>query len=220
MTLMTEPKQRIGISLRIVEAPNYEEERDALSHDWTSLLEELGFVSVHIPNTLKNLGDFLDEMSLDGIVLSGGDNIGENKNRDETEKKLLVYALEKKIPVIGVCRGMQLINNYFGGKISTDGSTIHLAKKHDIQITNENFSYLFKSSSFHVNTYHKNLIQTEGMGSGLKPFAVFSKDGSIEGFFHEKLPIIGVMWHPERDPDLNSKVIISTIFKNKKFWEN
>ena len=220
MTLMTKPKQRIGISLRIVEAPNYEEERDALSHDWTSLLEELGFVSVHIPNTLKNLGDFLDEMSLDGIVLSGGDNIGENKNRDETEKKLLVYALEKKIPVIGVCRGMQLINNYFGGKISTDGSTIHLAKKHDIEITDENFPYVFKSSSLNVNSYHKNLIQTEGMGNGLKSFAIFNKDGSVEGFFHEKLPIIGVMWHPERDPDINSKAIISTIFKNKKFLGN
>ncbi len=142
------------------------------------------------------------------------------KNRDETEKKLLVYALEKKIPVIGVCRGMQLINNYFGGKISTDGSTIHLAKKHDIEITDENFSSLFKSSSFHVNTYHKNLIQTEGMGNGLKSFAIFNKDGSVEGFFHEKLSIIGVMWHPERDPDINSKAIISTIFKNKKFLGN
>ena len=84
MTLMTERKQKIGISLRIVEALNYEEERDALSHDWTSLLEELGFVSVHIPNTLKNLEDFLEEMNLDGVVLSGGDNIGENKNRDKT----------------------------------------------------------------------------------------------------------------------------------------
>jgi len=115
---------------------------------------------------------------------------------------------------------MQLINNYFGGKISIDNSTIHLAQKHDIEITNENFSSLFKSSSFDVNTYHKNLIQTDGIGDGLKPFAIFSKDGSIEGFFHEKLPIIGVMWHPERDPDLNSKVIISTIFKNKKFLGN
>ena len=104
--------------------------------------------------------------------------------------------------------------------VSLDNSTIHLAKKHDIEITDENFSSLFKSSSFHVNTYHKNLIQTEGMGNGLKSFAIFNKDGSVEGFFHEKLPIIGVMWHPERDPDINSKAIISTIFKNKKFLGN
>ncbi len=220
MTIMVDRKQKIGISLRIVKASNYDEKRDALSHDWISFLEELGFIPVHIPNTLKNLGDFLQEMNLDGIILSGGDNIGENKDRDETEQKLLDYALEEKIPVIGICRGMQLINNYFGGNLSLDNSTIHLAKKHDIQITDKKFLPLFGSPTFHVNTYHRNIIQTKGIGNGLKPFAVFNEDGSVEGFFHDKLPIIGVMWHPERDPDLNSKVILSTIFKNQNFLEN
>ena len=219
MTVMTNRKQKIGVSLRIVNAQNYEEERDALSHDWTSLLEDLGFISVHIPNTLKNLDSFLDEMNLDGIVLSGGDNIGENKKRDETENKILNYALEKKIPIIGVCRGMQLINKYFGGKLSIDNSTIHLAEKHNVDITHENFRTLFSSESFPVNTYHQNMIQVEGMGNGLKPFAIFCKDGSIEGFFHEEFYIIGVMWHPEREPDSNSKIILSTIFKNKNFLE-
>ena len=219
MTVMTNRKQKIGVSLRIVNAQNYEEERDALSHDWTSLLEDLGFISVHIPNTLKNLDSFLDEMDLDGIVLSGGDNIGENKKRDETENKILNYALEKKIPIIGVCRGMQLINKYFGGNLSIDNSTIHLAEKHNVDITHENFRTLFSSESFPVNTYHQNMIQAEGMGNGLKPFAIFGKDGSIEGFFHEEFYIIGVMWHPERDPDSNSKIILSTILKNKNFLE-
>ena len=219
MTVMTNRKQKIGVSLRIVNAQNYEEERDALSHDWTSLLEDLGFISVHIPNTLKNLDSFLDEMNLDGIVLSGGDNIGDNKKRDETENKILNYALERKIPIIGICRGMQLINKYFGGKLSIDNSTIHLAEKHNVDITHENFRALFSSESFPVNTYHQNMIQVEGMGNGLKPFAIFGKDGSIEGFFHEEFYIIGVMWHPERDPDSNSKIILSTIFKNKNFLE-
>ena len=213
-------KPKIGISLRVVQAPNYDETRDALSQDWPSLLEELGFIPVFIPNTLGNLESFLKEVSLDGLVLSGGDNIGENQDRDETENKLLMYAIDKKIPVVGVCRGMQLINAYFGGKLSIDTSTIHLTKKHSIKITDENFSSLFKSSSFHVNTYHKNMILTDKLGEGLKPFAIFSKDNSIEGLFHEKLPIIGVMWHPERDPDFNNKLILSTILKNKNFWEN
>ncbi len=213
-------KPKIGISLRVVQAPNYDETRDALSQDWPSLLEELGFIPVFIPNTLGNLESFLKEVSLDGLVLSGGDNIGENQDRDETENKLLMYAIDKKIPVVGVCRGMQLINAYFGGKLSIDTSTIHLTKKHSIKITDENFSSLFKSSSFHVNTYHKNMILTDELGEGLKPFAIFSKDNSIEGLFHEKLPIIGVMWHPERDPDFNNKLILSTILKNKNFWEN
>ena len=219
MTVMTNRKQKIGVSLRIVNAQNYEEERDALSHDWTSLLEDLGFISVHIPNTLKNLDSFLDVMNLDGIVLSGGDNIGDNKKRDETENKILNYALERKIPIIGICRGMQLINKNYGGKLSIDNSTIHLAEKHNVDITHENFRALFSSESFLVNTYHQNMIQVEGMGNGLKPFAIFSKDGSIEGFFHEELHIIGVMWHPEREPDSNSKIILSTIFKNKNFLE-
>ena len=212
-------KQKIGISLRIVNASNYVEQRDALSHDWTSVLEELGFIPVYIPNTLKNLDSFLEEMKLDGIILSGGDNIGENQDRDETENKLLMYAIDKKIPVVGVCRGMQLINAYFGGKLVIDNSTTHLAKKHIIEIIHRNFSSLFASSSFTVNTYHRNMIQTQGMGDGLTPFAIFEKDDSVEGFFHEKFPIIGVMWHPEREPDLNSKTILSTIFKNQNFLE-
>ena len=220
MISMTSNKPKIGVSLRIVKAPNYEEERDALSHDWTSILEELGFISVHIPNTLKNLDNFLEEIHLDGIVLSGGDNIGDNKNRDETEKKLLTYALEKKLPVIGVCRGMQLINNYFGGNLSVDDSTVHLARKHEIEITDEKFSSLFLSSSFDVNSYHKNLIPADNIGSTLKPFAMHNKDNSVEGFFHEKFPIIGVMWHPEREPDINNKLMLSTFFKNKKFLES
>ena len=213
-------KPKIGISLRVVQASNYDETRDALSQDWPSLLEELGFIPVFIPNTLGNLESFLKEVSLDGLVLSGGDNIGENQDRDETENKLLMHAIDKKIPVVGVCRGMQLINTYFGGKLSIDDSTIHLTKKHSIEIINGNFSSLFESSSFHVNTYHKNMILTDGLGEGLKPFAIFSEDNSIEGLFHEKLPIIGVMWHPERDPDFNNKVILSTILKNKNFREN
>ena len=217
--MMTD-KPKIGISLRVVQAPNYDETRDALSQDWPSLLEELGFIPVFIPNTLGNLESFLKEVSLDGLVLSGGDNIGENQDRDETENKLLMHAIDKKIPVVGVCRGMQLINTYFGGKLSIDDSTIHLTKKHSIEIINGNFSSLFESSSFHVNTYHKNMILTDGLGEGLKPFAIFSEDNSIEGLFHEKLPIIGVMWHPERDPDFNNKVILSTILKNKNFREN
>ena len=115
-------KPKIGISLRVVEAPNYDEKRDALSHDWPPLLEKLGFNPIYIPNTLKHVDEFFSDMSLDGLILSGGDNIGQNKNRDETENLLLKLAIEKQIPTFGVCRGMQLINNYFGGDISLNNS--------------------------------------------------------------------------------------------------
>ena len=115
-------KEKIGISLRVVDALNYVEKRDALSHDWPKLFDELELIPIFIPNILKNIQSFLDELSLNGIVLSGGDDIGENDDRDKTENFLLKYAIDKKIPVIGICRGMQLINNYFGGKQIIDNS--------------------------------------------------------------------------------------------------
>lgn len=71
MKYMQKPK--IGISLRIVDAPNYDEKRDALSHDWPTLLEKLGFHPIYIPNKLKHVDEFFSDMSLDGLILSGGD---------------------------------------------------------------------------------------------------------------------------------------------------
>ena len=80
-------KSKIGISLRITNAENYDEKRDSLSHDWIILLEKLDIIPVMIPNTISNIDSFLDEMKISGIILSGGDNIGDDAIRDETEKK-------------------------------------------------------------------------------------------------------------------------------------
>ena len=210
----TENKQKIGISLRIVEADNYDETRDALSHDWTSLLEELNLIPVHIPNTLKNLDNFLEEMNLSGIILSGGDNIGENKARDSTETRLLTYSMKNKIPLIGICRGMQLINDYFGGTITVDSSENHTNQNHDLDITDKNFSSMFSSERINVNSYHRNLILYDNLGEKLIPFAINKIDNTIEGFYHNTLSIFGVMWHPERRPNVYSKFIISNFFKD------
>tara|TARA_B110000014_G_C20111886_1_gene585976 strand:- start:1083 stop:1745 length:663 start_codon:yes stop_codon:yes gene_type:complete len=212
-------KPKIGISLRIVDAPNYDEKRDALSHDWPTLLEKLGFHPIYIPNTLKHVDEFFSDMSLDGLILSGGDNVGENKNRDETENLLLKLSIDKKIPVFGVCRGMQLINNYFGGDVSINNTTEHISKNHDVEITDKNFSSLFESNKITVNSYHKNTIQIDQVGQNLNPFAISNNDKTVEGFFHNTFPIIGVMWHPERTKVSNDDVILTKIFTNKVFWK-
>ncbi len=212
-------RKKIGISLRVVEAQNYAEKRDALSHDWSKLFENLDLLPILIPNNLENIEFFLNDLSLDGIVLSGGDNMGDNIDRDKTEHFLLEYAIKKKIPTIGVCRGMQLINNHFGGKLMTDSNEQHVAKDHEIQIIDTQFSTLFESNKVSVNSYHKNIIFQECLGNNLKPFAIDNDDKSIEGFSHTSLPIIGVMWHPERTQNKNNKTIISTIFKEKSFWK-
>lgn len=216
---MVNTKPKIGISLRIVSAPNYPEKRDAISHDWIYILENLGFTPIFIPNTLKNLDSFLKEFSFDGIILSGGENLGNDKSRDDTEKKLLSYAIDKKIPVLGVCRGMQLINDYFGGTLSVDNSNIHTKQNHLLKIINKKFS-MFSSSNIDVNSYHKNLILKNTIGNELKPFAICNEDDTIEGFFHENYPIIGVMWHPERNPDEKNKQLLSNFLMKKNFLDD
>ena len=75
---MSHSKIRIGISLRIVESTNYIEKRDALSHDWPPLIEKLNALPIFIPNALTKLDEFLEDIQMDGLVLSGGDDIGKN----------------------------------------------------------------------------------------------------------------------------------------------
>ena len=215
---MNNSKIRLGISLRIVEETNYDEKRDALSHDWLTLIENLNAFPILIPNNLKNLNEFLFTSNLDGIILSGGDNIGKNPERDRSKNTIIEFSLKQKIPIFGVCRGMQIINNYFGGSINVNSTTNHVKNSHDVQIINSKFSGIIGKSSLNVNSYHNNTITTEILGENLEPFAISDNDNTVEGFFHTKLPIVGVMWHPERAYAENSELILTNIYDNN-FWK-
>ena len=204
--------------MRIVKDNDYHEERDALSHDWLTLIENLNAFPILIPNNLKNLNEFLFTSNLDGIILSGGDNIGKNPERDRSENTIIEFSLKQKIPIFGVCRGMQIINNYFGGSINVNSTTNHVKNSHDVQIINSKFSGIIGKSSLNVNSYHNNTITTEILGENLEPFAISDNDNTVEGFFHTKLPIVGVMWHPERAYAENSELILTNIYDNN-FWK-
>ena len=205
-------KPKIGISLRVVEAPSYDEKRDALSHDWPKLLEKLGFNPIYIPNTLSHVDEFFSDMSLDGLILSGGDNIGDDNVRDKTENMILDYAVSHNVPLIGICRGMQVINTFFGGKIQSTNNSEHVKNDHFVNITNHS---LFKNEQIQVNSFHHNIITLSNLGKNLSTFAISKNDNTIEGLFHNELPIFGVMWHPERNPNDNSNILLKKIFSNK-----
>jgi len=215
---MTEQEIKIGISLRIMDAVNYEEKRDALSHDWPPFFEKLGFIPIFIPNSLNNPEAFLDSVEIRGIILSGGDNIGEYPDRDKTEIKLLDYGINHGIPVFGVCRGMQIINQFFGGTMSKNPESSHVGKHHEINITNSIISEKLGSKLIEVNSYHNNIIKESNLGKDLNTFAKSVTDDTVEGFFHIQHKILGVMWHPERDPNQNNELILKQTFHNKDFW--
>ena len=210
--------KKIGISLRVEKIEKFNEKRDTISHDWINFLQKLDYFPVLIPNNLTDVEDYISELKLNGIILSGGDNIGEFPERDQTENKILEYAIKNSIPVLGVCRGMQLINTFFNGTISENSNSGHVGKPHNIDIMNPSLVNLFGHDKLEVNSFHNNLIKKDDIGDELDVYALSEKDFTIEGCFHKKYPIIGVMWHPERDQQKKHQSQIIDIFCNKKIW--
>ena len=205
-------KPIIGISLRITTAEKYVEKRDSLSHDWPIMLEQLGFSPLLIPNTISDISTFLDAMMVSGLILSGGDNIGDDPLRDQTEKTIIDYAMSHNVPLIGICRGMQIINSFFGGKIRCLDNSSHVNKSHMVNFNNH---FSLKNNSIQVNSFHHNVIDPTNLGRNLLPFAISELDNTVEGFFHNEFQIFGVMWHPERQPDTNSIELFKKIFSKK-----
>lgn len=210
-------KSKIGISLRIVNAKDYAEKRDAISHDWIKFLESLNMIPILIPNNIHDLSPYVTD--LDCVILSGGDDLGITPERDLTERKLIEICTQKKIPIFGVCRGMQLINDYFGGNLTTDSKSKHIGNFHPLTITNSEFSSILGSSTLSVNSYHKNLLNISNLGNDLLPFAKVDADDTIEGFFHKQYPIVGVMWHPERENKSHDKTLLQNLVIKGKFWD-
>ena len=73
---------------------------------------------------------------------------------------------------------------------------------------------IIQTENLQVNSFHNNIIKLENLGKNLKPFAV-ANDYTIEGFYHTKLPMFGVMWHPERNLNDKNELIIRKIFYEK-----
>lgn len=202
---------KIGISTRITKNEKFNEKRDVISHDWINLFNEINFTPILIPNSLNDITIFLEESKLDGIILSGGDNIGDFPERDITENKIIEFSIQNNLPLFGVCRGMQVINNFFNGTIQKNATSKHVGKNHYVSFLKNNFCNL-NTDNIEVNSFHNNLINEYDLGDDLDSLAIASLDDSIESFCHKKYPIFAVMWHPERTPDKNNKNILKYFF--------
>lgn len=208
---MTDKKIKIAISLRLTQAQNYSEKRDALSRDWPIFIEKIGAIPLLIPNSIKNIDDFLTEIKPDAIILSGGENIGKNPERDMTETNLIKYGIKNELPIFGICRGMQIINHYFGGSITTTNDKKHVATNHQIQF---NDSRLNLPNEVNVNSYHDNVISDNDLSQEFEILAKSQSDNTIEAFIHKTFQIVGVMWHPERDQNEFNLKLAKSVLKN------
>lgn len=115
---------------------------------------------------------------------------------DLRDFRILQAFVEKRKPILGICRGIQLINVFFDGTLNQH---INLEKHekehtHTIQLTPDSFITRCMKNDDIVNSYHHQAI--DKLGKQLHVCAK-SQDGCIEAIEHASLPIIAVQWHPE-----------------------
>ena len=105
----------IAISQRVDRVPARAESRDALDQRLTGWVRALGALSLPVPNALgDDLAGWLAALAPTAVLLSGGNDIGDSPERDRTETALLRHAEETGLPVLGLCRGMQMMAHYAG----------------------------------------------------------------------------------------------------------
>lgn len=175
----------IAVSQRVDVLPERGESRDALDQRLIDFLRAAGYLPLPVPNGLEgDLEGWLSAVSPQAIVLSGGNDIGQCTARDRTESRLLDHARAHGLPVLGICRGMQMIAHWSGGVLKP--VTGHVRTRHQLsgQIVAE------------VNSYHG--LALAGCPHGFEVQAR-SEDGEIEAIRHLSLPWAGWMWHPERE---------------------
>jgi putative glutamine amidotransferase len=190
--------------------------------DYARGVLEAGGLPVHLPL------DADPEMfvgRLDGILLSGGADIGPDRygmapetedfppepQRDEFELRLLAGAAEEGIPVLGICRGLQMVNVFAGGTLHQhipehakfDLPTATLS--HPVEFTEGSTLAGLYGTSLKVNSLHHQTV--DRVGDKLKVTA--SAHDTVEGLEHESLPILAVQWHPEMLPTRKKDPIFS-----------
>jgi len=190
----------VGITQRIEHVSSYDEWRDAIDQRLIEWVIKSSLFPVPIPNNLVDINqpngfqylltEWLQTLNIEALLLSGGSDIGDSPQRDLTEKNLLLWAEKNRIPVLGICRGMQMMGVWSGESlIEVEG---HVRTRHQLQITDDDF----KLSLGTVNSYHNQVLQKCPLS-----FKILAKstDGNIEAMAHRELPWEGWMWHPERE---------------------
>ena len=195
----------------------------SLNYTYIDAIIQAGGIPVMIPivEDRECLLKYMDV--IDGIVFTGGEDVsplyfGENpikeigsisQERDDCEMYLFKEAYELNMPILGICRGAQLMNVALGGSLYQDisaqveDSLGHSSESgpshqvhHMIRIEKDSKLYdIFENDRIAVNSFHHQSVK--GLGKGLKASA-FSYEGIIEAVEStEKGFVVGVQWHPE-----------------------
>ena len=210
----------------------------AIPAEYVAAVRRAGGVPVILPPGEQNLSAWLD--ILDGLIFSGGADIAPayydgdaqhpklgppNMARDETEFALLALALERKsLPILLICRGLQLLNIAMAGDLHE-----HIADVHPENIHQGKTSFwtlhnhdILKGTCLSDIVQEDHLIGQSGHHQGIKELgenlsiSAQAVDGIIEAVEHTDHPFcLGVQWHPEvtADSDPSQQKIFDALVK-------
>jgi len=211
---------RIAVSQRVHEIPAYRERRDCIDQRWAHVLESLGLVPVPLPNGLQDPQRWALELCVQGLLLTGGNDPGHAPGaadvapeRDRSETVLLDLAHANGLPVLGVCRGLQVLNGYCGGGLGRLPG--HVASRHRLRRSGAAARLLgFLPDGVEVNSFHGLGIAAADIAAPLLP-VLLDDAGYVEAAEHRHLRWAGIMWHPEREPALTAldRQLLTSIFQ-------
>lgn len=223
--------------------PLYDGEKESLwmLPGYVKMLEAAGAVPIIMPLTTNEgeLDYFLKICG--GFLLTGGHDVapsvygaeksplcGEtNAERDRMDSYILKKAVAENKSVLGICRGIQLMNAAFGGTLYQDlpaeyGTRVnhHMSPPysravHKVSIAERSLlKDVLGEEEIGVNSYHHQAVKTLSEAFDI---AAVSEDGLIEGIFMpEKKFVLGVQWHPEFSylSDVNSRKIVKAFVES------
>jgi N5-(cytidine 5'-diphosphoramidyl)-L-glutamine hydrolase len=195
----------VAITQRVTVVPEYGERRDCLDQAWPRFIAACGLLPLPLPNVIEVSLAMCGGSDVAGLVLTGGNDLaalgGDAPERDATENALIDAAESRGLPVLGVCRGMQLIQQRCAVPLQrVEG---HVTQRQVIQI---------EGQPTEVNSYHR--FAARESRAPLDVWAV-AADGVVKAIRHTARPTTGIMWHPERNTPFaaNDVALFRRVFK-------
>jgi len=216
-------KPLIGLS------PQYrdykEMDRSILGKSYTDIVQLAGGLPVVIPPVIEE-NDLIQLLQrLDGMVLTGGDDLHPSlyeeaaepltpkpghPRRTEHDRRIFKYIWDQKLPTLAICLGLQEVNVFLGGSLyqdipeQVDSPVVHkigdwFEARHEVKVeTDSRLRVIIGDDRTETNSAHHQAVKD--LAEGLKVTAL-SKDGIIEGLepVDESIPLIAVQWHPESE---------------------